>query len=145
MAYKIVSLSVVLVSAQNQETCEDLDELITNVNPALLTNCSRDSNCTQVTCQTNGQLEDFFASMNLMLIPCEIPPGVVIVIFDDDGAVLHQASIVYSAVLGANNRLLGTVALHVLIQSTASLLEITVRIFFLLTRNPYRWLCMSYK
>ena len=120
-----------LVSAQNQETCEDLDELITNVNPALLNNCFRDSSCTQVTCQTNKQLENFFASVTFLLVPCETPPGVMIMFFGDYGNALYQTLVVDTerAVLRAGNDR-RTVVIDVSIESTPTALEITVSIFF---------------
>ena len=113
------------VFAQNQDTCADLDDLRTNVNPTLLSECSRNSDCTQVVCQTTGELETLFSSTSFTLMPCETPPGVLIELFDTNGNSSFQFLIIDSVVIRGGN-VLETIAVHVLVESTANLFDITV-------------------
>ena len=60
-------------------------------------------------------------------MPCETPPGAVIELFDTNGNSSFQLLIVDSVIIrGAN--IFETVAVHVLVESTTNLLDITVSI-----------------
>ena len=64
--------------------CSDLEDLIGRVNPAVLTSCARDADCTNVTCETIGTTRNVFTSIGISLSPCRTPPEVIIQIFEGE-------------------------------------------------------------
>ena len=113
----------------NQQTCDGLDQLINNTNPALLSGCARDSNCTKMTCQAAGNLAlgNIVGSIIFELKPCEMQPGVnLTVLLTAGGALIDQliaSPTVISRSLGD-----GSTNISVFVNSTSTNLGLAVRV-----------------
>ena len=114
-----------LGSAQNQATCTGLDRLAQNANTDLLSNCAKDSGCTQVTCQVAGTLGIYLASVVFTLDPCGTPPGVRMQLLSTSGeAVVDQ--IITSPTVITRSVSIATVTITVFVNSTANSIGISV-------------------
>ena len=100
-----------------------------NVNPDWLTNCIRNPNCTQLTCQADGELENFFRNVTFTDMSCLTLPGVRMVFMLDDGRVGTDVLITEPQVVTSTNHVIGGfLTIVALAQSTAShSVNITVR------------------
>ena len=111
---------IVADSAQNQETCAGLDQLGRNVNPKLLNNCARDSECIQMTCQAAGELRNYLALAKFILIkPCETRPGIMVELLLQNGDVVFDDLITMPVFITYNSPL-GTLVISVSVESTSS-------------------------
>lgn len=107
------------VAVSNPQIC-DLDQMADNVNPVWLRNCTRDPNCTQLTCQSDGELENFFSTVIFTDMSCRSPlPAVRMMFIQDDGEVRTDALVTEPRVVTSTNRVIGGVlAIVVFAQST---------------------------
>lgn len=136
----IILLSVgVLVSAQNQETCSGLEQLARNSNSNLLSSCVRDAKCTRVTCQAAGLLSSYIGSVTFTLRPCEAMPGIEMGVFESSGAAIVD-QLITSPTTITRRISIASVSIHVFVNSTASSIGISVRLFNL--SFMYAW-CLS--
>ena len=87
---KLGDYSIPAVSAQNQNVCFDLEDMIRRANPSVLTNCARDAECTQVSCETIGTAASVFTSIEIGLAPCPTPPEVIIQLYRGE-ALVHMS------------------------------------------------------
>ena len=115
---------VATVPLQTTGTCSDLDQLAMNTNPNYLSNCARDSSCTQVTCQGSGILSGQVDSSTIALSPCEVPPGIVVSLARSGTTLVNelitaQRTITYNAGLA-------TVNVNVFVNSTTNSIGILV-------------------
>lgn len=117
----------ILVSAQNQETCSGLEQLARNSNSNFLSNCARDTRCTRVTCQAAGLLSSYIGSVTFTLRPCEVMPGIEIAVFESGGAAIVDQQITSPTTI-TQSISFASVSLYVFVNSTASLIGISVRI-----------------
>ena len=110
------------------QTC-DLDQLANNVNPNWLRDCTRNPNCTQLTCHADRELENFFGSVTFMDMSCLILPAVRVVFAQDNGGVGIDILVTEPQVLTRTNHGIGGVlTIVVLAQSTVGhSVNITVR------------------
>ena len=115
-------------SAVNQQTCDGLDQLINNTNPDLLSGCARDSNCTQMTCQPNGDLALAVSSITLELKPCEMQPGVNLTVLQTAGGALIDQLITSPTQITSSLMSIGSANISVFVNSTSTDLGIAVRI-----------------
>ena len=114
------------VSVDNLETCRGLEQLAMNANPSLLSNCARDSNCTQVTCQPTGLLAGQLDLATIVLSQCEMPPGVVLTLLKDGNAVVNQLITVPTMI--THDAGIATVEANVFVNSTTNSVGILVNI-----------------
>ena len=100
-----------------------------NVNPDWLQNCTRNPECSQMTCQANGELTNFFSNIMFMDMSCLTTPGVRMVFFQYDGREGVDVLVNGSQVLTSTNHAIGgQLTIVVLAQSKAShSINITVR------------------
>ena len=117
------------VAVSNPQSC-DLDEMADNINPVWLRNCTRDQNCTQLTCQSDGELDNFFSIVTFVDMSCLPLPAVRMIFIQDDGEVGTDTLVTQPQVVTSTNRAIGGVlSIVVLAQSTVGhSVNITVRI-----------------
>ena len=110
-----------------------------NVNPVWLTNCTRDPNCTQLTCQSDGELENFFSTVTFTDMSCSPLPAVRMMFLQDNGAIGADTLVTQSQVLTSTNQAIGgALSIVVVAQSrVGDSVNITVRIIFIAPANNY--------
>ena len=116
------------MSAKDQEACKDFDDLRRNANPEFLDNCVTDSNCTQLSCQCDSNLANFFNSVKFIPVQCAIPSGIHIELTDvADGVTVLVAETFSSPGTITGSNFVGNVTLniHVAVPST-SVVEFSV-------------------
>ena len=113
----------------NQQTCDGLDQLIQNTNPALLSGCVRDTNCTKMTCQAAGNLAlgSIISSIIFELKPCEMQPGVNIMILQTTGGTLID-QLITSPTQITRSLSIASANISVFVNSTSTDLGLAVRI-----------------
>ena len=123
-----IRLSLFPAAASNLQTCA-LDQMANNVNPDWLTNCTRNPNCTQLTCRAEGVLENFFSSITFTDMSCLTLPGVRMVFMLANGRVATDTLVTESQVVTSTHPGIGGIfMIVVLAQSTVShSVNITVR------------------
>ena len=117
------------VAVSNPQVC-DLDQMADNVNPDWLRSCTRNPNCTQLTCQSDGELENFFSTVIFTDMSCLPLPAVRMLFVQDNGEVGTDTLVTQPQVVTSTNRAIGGVlAIVVFAQSTVGhLINITVRL-----------------
>ena len=75
-------------SAPNMDTCAGLEDLAMNINPSYLADCSVDDLCSQVNCETAGNLG--LESVSFFLKICDGQPGIAIDLMKDGSSVFNQ-------------------------------------------------------
>lgn len=107
----------------------DLDQMAENVNPDWLKNCTRDPECTQMTCQAGRELANFFSTVTFTDMSCLTLPGVRMVFFRGDGSVGTDVLITEPRVVTTTNHVIaGQLTVVVFAQSTPGRsIDITVR------------------
>ena len=103
-----------------------------NVNPVWLTNCTRDPNCTQLTCQSDGELENFFSTVTFTDMSCLPLPAVRMMFLQDNGAVGADTLVTQSQEVTSTNRAIGG-ALSIVVFAESRVgdsINITVRIIY---------------
>ena len=132
----------------NQQTCDGLDQLINNTNPALLSGCVRDTNCTKMTCQPNGNLATggIVSSIIFELKPCEMPPGVNFTMLQTAGGALIDQLITSPTQITRSLLNIGSTNISVFVNSTSTDLGIAVRIDTASSLNCiiYMIMCLCY-
>ncbi len=74
-------------SAAHSDDCHDFDDLIDNIDSAILGNCSVASNCMQVHC-VNSPLTGL-GNSSITLLPCAFPrPSLNLLVLNENGDVL---------------------------------------------------------
>ena len=121
---KINIIALYIVSFTNLETCQGLEQLAMNANPNFLSNCQRDSACTQVTCEGNGILSGQVDSAVLVLSPCEMPPGVVVKLIQGGTALVDQ--FINSSTIIRHSISLATIEVTVFVNSTSNTVGVLV-------------------
>ena len=116
-----------------QQTC-DMDQMANSVNPNWLRDCTQNTNCTQLTCQTNGVLENFFGSITFIDVSCLTLPAMRIVFTQDNGREGPNILVTESQVVTSTNHGIGGILTIVVVaQSTVGhSVNITVRNSFIL-------------
>ena len=72
-----ILILVLALSVTFEQVCQGLDDVITNANPAVLSPCIRDNNCTMVQCQVSDVITATFIRQSaLTFLPCQDPPSV---------------------------------------------------------------------
>ena len=122
----IIMLSV---AVSNPQVC-DLDQMADNVNPDWLRSCTRNPNCTQLTCQSDGELENFFSTVTFTDMSCLPLPAVRMLFVQDNGEVGTDTLVTQPQVVTSTNRAIGGIlAIVVFTQSTVGhSINITVRL-----------------
>ena len=95
-----------------------------NANPDLLSNCARDTSCTQVTCEAAGIIGSQLDSVTMTLELCETPPGVMIELLKDGRAIINQLITTPTNVTQSLGFV--TVSAYVFVNSTHNTLGISV-------------------
>lgn len=106
-------------------TCTGLDQLATNANPELLSDCSRDAGCTKVSCNAAGIISTQLDSIIITLELCETPPGVTIELLKDGSTIINQLITTPTNITQSLGFV--TVAAYVFVNSTHNTLGISVR------------------
>ncbi len=114
-----------MYTASAFDTCAGLEKLGTNANPRLLSNCARDTGCTQVTCEAAGIISSQLDSITMTLELCETPPGVTIELLKDGSAIISRLITTPTNITQALNSFV-TVSAYVLVNSTHNTLGISV-------------------
>lgn len=128
MLFYVINAAIVLVSAQYQEACTDFDDLRRNANPEFLDNCVTDSNCTQLSCQCDSNLANFFNSVKFIPVQCAIPSGIHIELTDpEDGVTVLVAETYSSPETVTSSNTFGNVALNIHVANpSTSVVEFSV-------------------
>ena len=119
---------IVTVPTSNSQSC-DLDQLATNVNPDWLSNCHRNLNCTQLMCQAEGELENFFHRIIFTDMTCLTLPAVRIAFAQNNSGVSSDNLVTTSQVVTSTNHAIGGV-LSIVIFAESTIghsINITVR------------------
>ena len=118
------------VSGQSEESCAGLAKLALNVNPKLLSQCSSDEECSQVSCQADGALDTLFSSVTFMIAPCGRQPGIKVGLIQSNGRRIPTQLITIPTVIH-----LGDVTMTVSVSGTMNSVEFSVSVY----------LCVLYK
>ena len=116
-----------IASAQSPATCTGLDQLIQNSNPSLLSNCSKDSACTRVSCQVAGTLGSYLNSVIFTLSgPCGAPPGVRLQLLPASGSALVDQIVTSPTTISKSVGGFATATINVFVNSTTGTVGILV-------------------
>jgi hypothetical protein len=122
-----IDKGTVTVPLQTARTCLDLEQLALNANPSYLSNCARDTACTQVTCQGNGLFSGQIDSATIALAPCGVPtPGIVVSLVRGGSVLVNQT--IMGQMMITHNVDIATVNVNVFVNSTANSIGILVSI-----------------
>ena len=114
-----------MYAASSLDTCTGLEQLASNANPDLVSNCARDDSCTQVTCEAAGVISSQLDSMTITLELCETPPGVTIELLKDGSAIINQ--LITSPTNITQSLGFATVEAYVFVNSTGNTIGIAVK------------------
>lgn len=116
-------LKLITSVSGSEESCVGLAKLALNVNPNLLSQCSSDEDCTQVSCQANGALDTRFSSVTFMLAPCGRRPGINVDLVQSNGRRIPTQLITSPTVLH-----LGDITIRVSVNGTMNSVKFSVSI-----------------